>query len=226
MINQIKEKLFSLQDNEYKEFNAKLIPNINPQKIIGVRIPVLRKLAKELRTEDNIGEFLKTLPHEFFEENMLHILLLNEIAGCEECVEMIDRFLPFVDNWAVCDSIKPKAFKKNTDKLISDIEKWLCSKDIYAVRFGIGCLMTYYLDSEFKNIYLEKVSKIKSKEYYINMMIAWYFATALAKQWDSAVTYIEQNKLPKWVHNKTIQKAVESYRITQDKKEYLKRLKI
>lgn len=226
MENIIREKLLSLQDEKYKAFTAKLIPNISADKIIGVRTPIIRNLAKELKTNENIAKFLNSLPHKFQEENILHAFLINQMSSFENCVEELNCLLPYVDNWAVCDGIRPKTFKKNTDKLMLYIEKWLCSSDTYTIRFGIECLMTYYLDSEFQDKFLKKVSEVKSDEYYINMMIAWYFATALAKQWDSAVKYIEQCKLPKWVHNKTIQKAIESYRISDKRKSYLKTLKI
>lgn len=221
----ITKELFKLQDIKYKEFHQRLIPNINPDTVIGVRTPMLREFAKQIKGSAEAEKFLKDLPHSYYEENNLHGFLIGQIKDYDECIEEVKKFLPYVDNWATCDSMRPKCFKKNTGYLLEEIENWLASKDTYAVRFGIEMLMTFYLDDEFNAKYLEKVALVKSEEYYINMMIAWYFATALAKQWESAVLYIEENRLSKWVHNKTIQKAVESYRITDEQKEYLKKLK-
>lgn len=215
----IKEELLKLKDEKYKEFHAKLMPTINPDTIIGIRVPVLRAFSKTIQdTED----FFSHLPHEYFEENNLHGFLIEKISDFDECIKELEKFLPYVDNWATCDMMRPKVFKKNTDKLVLKIKEWLKSEHTYTVRFGIEMLMVYFLDEKFDEKYLEWVSKIKSDEYYINMMIAWYFATALAKQYETAVKYIEKNKLPLWVHNKTIQKAVESYRISNDVKDYLK----
>lgn len=215
----IKEELLKLKDEKYKEFHAKLMPTINPDTIIGIRVPVLRAFSKTIQdTED----FFSHLPHEYFEENNLHGFLIEKISDFDECIKELEKFLPYVDNWATCDMMRPKVFKKNTDKLVLKIKEWLKSEHTYTVRFGIEMLMVYFLDEKFDEKYLEWVSKIKSDEYYINMMIAWYFATALAKQYETAAKYIEKNKLPLWVHNKTIQKAVESYRISNDVKDYLK----
>lgn len=225
MRDRILRKLFSLKDNKYKSFSAKLIPNISPDSIIGVRAPLLRAFAKEIENDDNIVEYLNSLPHEFHEENILHAFIINEIKDFNECVHELDRFLPYVNNWAVCDSIRPKVFKKNTDLLCAEIYRWINSQKTYTVRFGIECLMTYFLDDFFNEKYLKTVSEIHSGEYYINMMSAWYFATALAKQWESTMPYLKNNILPEWVHNKTIQKATESYRITDEQKTYLKTLK-
>lgn len=221
----ITNKLFELQDKEYGEFQAKLTPGIDKSQIIGVRVPILRKLAKEYIKDEESQEFLNTLPHEYYDENMLHGLLISEIKDYEKCIELIDEFLPYVDNWAVCDIMSPKVFKKNKEKLIIKIKEWIKSEHTYTCRFGVEMIMSHYLDEDFKEEYIEMVSEIHSEEYYVQMVIAWLFATALAKQWDSTIPYIENQKLDKWVHNKTIQKARESYRITDEQKEYLKGLK-
>ena len=224
MIN-IKDELFKLQDEKYRDMQIKIIPTINPKTIIGVRTPELRKLAKIL-VKENCSYFLNVLPHTYFDENQLHAFIISEIRDYDECIKYVDEFLPFVDNWATCDQMSPKVFKKHTDDLLCHIKVWLKSKKTYTIRFGISMLMEYYLGDLFKVEYLEMVSKIRSDEYYVNMMRAWYFATALAKQYDSAITYIENNKLDKWTHNKTIQKSIESYRIKSEQKEYLRSLKI
>ncbi|MBR5369842.1 MAG: DNA alkylation repair protein [Bacilli bacterium] len=223
-MKEIEKILFKLQDKKYQEMQYKIIPNIDNSTIIGVRTPELRKLAKEMLKED-YKSFLEELPHKYFDENQLHAFIISEIKDFNECINYVNRFLPYIDNWATCDQLSPKVFKKNTDKLVNEIKVWIKSKETYTIRFGIGTLMQYYLDDDFKEEYLQLVSKIKSNEYYVNMMIAWYFATALAKQYDSTIKYIESNKLDKWVHNKTIQKSIESYRITDKQKEYLRSLK-
>ena len=217
------EKLFRLQDKKYQELQYRTIPNI--ENIIGVRTPELRKLAKELVKENNYKSFLEELPHKYFDENQLHGFIISEIKDYDECINYTNKFLPYIDNWATCDQMSPKVFKKNKDKLLKEIKVWIKSKDTYTIRFGIGMLMSYFLDEDFDKKYLEIVSKVKSKEYYVNMMIAWFFATSLAKQYKDTITYIEDNKLDIWVHNKTIQKAIESYRITNEQKEYLRGLK-
>ena len=222
----ITDKLFELKDDKYADFSSKLTPNIDRISIIGVRVPDVRKLAKEYIKDEESKVFLNSLPHKYFDENMLHGLLISEIKDYEECIIKIEKFLPFVDNWAVCDIMSPKIFSKNTDKLIDKIKEWLKSNKVYTCRFGIGMLLKYYLDDNFKSEYLKLVSNIKSEEYYINMMKSWFFATSLCKQWDDTIKYLEENKLDKWVHNKTIQKAIESYRITNEQKEYLKSLKL
>ena len=221
----IEEKLFELQDKKYQEMQFKIIPNIDSKTIIGVRTPDLRNLAKEL-IKDDYSAFLNNLPHKYFDENQLHAFIISEIKDYDECIKYINSFLPYVDNWATCDQMSPKIFKKHTDKLLNEIKNWLKSKETYTIRFGIGMLMQYFLDSKFKEEYLEWVSSIKSEEYYVRMMIAWYFATALAKQYESALPYIENKKLDIWSHNKAIQKSIESYRVTDEHKEYLKALKI
>ena len=223
-MSSIKDKLFKLQDKEYKFFQEKIISTVNPDTIIGVRTPELRKLAK-IHIKEDYTSFLKELPHKYFDENQLHAFIISEIKNYDECILHINNFLPYIDNWATCDQLSPKIFKKNTDKLLDHIKLWIKSKEPYIIRFGVGMLMQYYLDDNFNEEYLKMVSKIKSNEYYVNMMIAWYFATALAKQYKSTINYIENKKLDIWIHNKTIQKAVDSYRITEEQKEYLKSLK-
>ena len=224
-MNDINKKLFELQDKKYRDLQIKLIPNVDSNSIIGVRTPEIRKYAKELIKTD-YKSFLKELPHKYFDENQLHAFIISEIKDYDECIEYINLFLPYIDNWATCDQLSPKIFKKNLDKLLNQIKIWLNSNNTYTIRFGIGILMQYYLDENFNPIYLKWVSDIKSEEYYVNMMKAWYFATALAKQYDKTISYIENKKLDTWTHNKTIQKAIESYRITNEHKEYLKTLKI
>ena len=224
MKNIIKE-LYKMQDEKYRDIQVKIIPNIDSNSIIGVRTPELRSFAKKLIKEDNYKEFLEELPHKYFEENQLHSFIISEIKDYDICISYINKFLPYINNWATCDQLSPKVFKKNKEKLIKEIKVWIKSKETYTIRFGIGMLMSYFLDEDFNESYLEIISKIKSKEYYINMMIAWYYATALAKQYDSTIKYLENNKLDIWVHNKTIQKAIESYRITDNQKEYLRSLK-
>lgn len=222
----MKDKLLKLQDIKYKSFQERLIPNIDKSVIIGIKIPVLRKLAKEMIKDESYIEFLDNLPHVYLEENLLHAILVSELKDYDQCIFRLNLFLPYVDNWEVCDIISPKVFKKNNIKLIDEIKEWLNSKDEYIIRFGIEILMMYYLDDNFDISYHDLVSKIRSSDYYVNMMIAWYFATALAKKWDISIKYIEENKLDKWTHNKTIQKAIESYRITKEQKEYLRQLRI
>ena len=220
------ELLFKYQDLKYKDFQSKLLPTVSPEKIIGVRTPVIRKIAKEISGSKKASNLLNQLSHKYYEENNLHAFLLESIKDFDLCVKEVNRFLPNVDNWATCDGMRPKCFAKNTDKLLLEVKNWLKSDHTYTVRYAIGMLMAHYLDAGFDESYLKMVSSVKSDEYYVNMMIAWYFATALAKQWESAVVYIEQKRLPVWVHNKTIQKAVESYRITDEQKIYLRKFKI
>lgn len=222
----IQEKLFALQDKKYKDFSSKLIPNVNPDNVIGCRTPDLRKLAKEISDTEEANDFLNALPHQYIEENNLHGMLIERMKDFDVLIAYLDKFLPYVDNWATCDIVTPKIFKKNTQKLLPKIQEWISSDKTYTIRFGVEMLMSFYLNEEFKEEYLEWVSKIKSEEYYVKMMVAWYFATALAKQYDSAVKFIQENKLEVWTHNKAIQKSVESYRITAEQKEYLKSLKI
>ena len=222
----IEKDLLQMQDEKYRDFQVKLFPTIDANTIIGVRTPNLRKYAKELIKSNNYRSFLEELPHKYFDENQLHAFLLSEIKDFDECVILVNKFLPYVDNWATCDQMSPKIFKKYYDKLLIEIKNWLNSKETYTIRFGIGMLMQHFLDDDFKVEYLRMVSKIKSKEYYVNMMRAWFFATALAKQYEKTIPFIENHKLDTWTHNKTIQKAIESYRITDEQKEYLRSLKI
>ncbi len=224
--DKIREDLFEFQDLEYRDFHSKLIPEIDKETIIGVRTPQLRKYAKELMKDPDSHIFLEQLPHKYYDENNLHGFLVEQIKDYNRCIEATDRFLPYVDNWATCDLMSPKIFAKNTDKLIVDIRRWISSDKIYAVRYGIEMLMKFYLDEHFEEQYPEMVISIHSEEYYINMMIAWYFATALAKQYKSIVPYIENQRLSVWNHNKTIQKACESRRISDEQKQYLRSLKI
>lgn len=221
----ISDELFKLQDKKYRDLQIKIIPTVDSDSIIGVRTPELRKFAKELIISDNYLSFLDELPHKYFDENQLHSFIISEIKSYDDCISYVNRFLPYVDNWATCDQMSPKVFKKNRDKLLEQIKVWIKSKKIYTIRFGIGMLMQHYLDDDFKKEFLELVSNIRSDEYYVNMMIAWYFATALAKQYESTISYIENQKLDKWTHNKAIQKAIESYRIKPEKKEYLRSFK-
>ena len=223
--DEITTKLFSLQDTAYRDFQVKLIPGMDAQKEIGVRTPELRKLAKELAKREDIREFLNDLPHQYFDENQLHAFILSGEKDFEKCMEDLEQFLPYVDNWATCDQTSPKVFRKHRKELLDAIRRWIESDHPYTVRFAIKMLMEHFLDEDFDPAYPEMVAEVRSEEYYIRMMIAWYFATALAKQYDAAVPYLEQGKLDVWTHNKTIQKAVESYRITDKQKEYLKSLK-
>ncbi len=226
MIEFIRNKLFELQDIKYRDFCSKLLPTVKRETIIGIKTPQLRILAKELYIHPDINEFLNDLPHKYYEENNLHAFLIEQIRDYDLCMLKLNCFLPYIDNWGTCDSLRPKVFKNNTQKLIKEIRKWVSSKETYTVRFGIEMLMCFYLDENFILEYVEMVSKIKSNEYYINMMIAWYFATALAKQYDKVIPYFEMKKLQQWTHNKAIQKARESFRITKKQKEYLNTLKI
>lgn len=222
----ITKKLFQLQDIKYQDFQAKLIPTISADNFIGVRTPDLRKYAKELIYNDNYSSFLKELPHTYFDENQLHAFLLSEIKNFDACITYINQFLPYVDNWATCDQMSPRIFKKNHSELLFYIKRWIKSSDTYTIRFGIRMLMNHFLDDDFQEEYLNMVCQIHSSEYYVNMMVAWYFATALAKQYEATIPYLVNKKLDSWIHNKTIQKAIESYRITPDEKKYLKKLKL
>ncbi len=222
---EIRARLFSLQDTAYRDFQVKLIPGMDAQKEIGVRTPELRKLAKELAKREDIREFLNDLPHQYFDENQLHAFILSGEKDFEKCMEDLERFLPYVDNWATCDQTSPKVFRKHRKELLDAIRRWIESDHPYTVRFAIKMLMEHFLDEDFDPAYPEMVAEVRSEEYYIRMMIAWYFATALAKQYEAVLPYLEQKKLDVWTHNKTIQKAVESYRITEEQKIYLKSLK-
>ena len=224
-IEEIRKELYRLQDVKFREFQSKLIPAVNPDAVIGVRTPELRKYAKSLVKQENIHQYLKDLPHRYFDENQLHAFIISEIKDYDLCMGELIPFLPYVDNWATCDQLSPKVFKKHRKELLEQIKTWIQSEKTYTKRFGIGMLMQHYLDEDFDPAYPEMVSCIKSEEYYVNMMIAWYFATALAKQYDSVLPYIADQKLNTWTHNKAIQKAIESYRITPEQKMYLRSLK-
>ena len=223
--DEIRSELFKLQDLDYRDLQVKIIPTADKESIIGVRTPALRTMAKALSGREDISLFLNDLPHRYFDENQLHAFILSVMKNAEDCIRLVDGFLPYVDNWATCDQMSPKVFKKNKDLLLKYVNEWIKSDHTYVKRFAIGMLMEHFLDEDFKTSYLTKVSKIRSDEYYVNMMTAWYFATALAKQYEDTLPYIEKQKLDIWTHNKAIQKAVESYRITPEQKEYLKTLK-
>ena len=220
-----KEELFNLQDEKYRDFQAKLIPTVSPDTVIGVRTPALRKYASQLVKHEDVQEFLDVLPHSFFDEYQLHAFIVSAMRDYDRCMEEVIRFLPYVDNWATCDQMSPKVFKKHRQELIPHIKEWIASDATYTIRFGVGMLMEHFLDEDFDPKYPELVADLRSEEYYVNMMIAWYFATALAKQYDAVLPYIENRRLDTWTHNKAIQKSVESYRITPEQKEYLKSLK-
>ena len=223
---EIRQRLFELQDVSYRDFQVKLIPTVETESMIGVRTPALRKLAREYGKREDIGEFLQDLPHRYFDENQLHAFIISGIKDFETCIMYVEKFLPYVDNWATCDQMSPTVFKKKRQELLPYIREWVKSDRTYTVRFGIGMLMQHYLDEDFDPSYPAMVAGIKSEEYYISMMIAWYYATALAKQYDTVLPYIEEKRLDSQTHNRAIQKAVESYRITQEQKAYLKTLKI
>ena len=222
---EIQDYLFTLQDTKYRDFSAGLNPDIGKETVIGVRTPALRAYAKELLKSGGYEDFLKELPHRYFDENQLHAFLISGMKDYDTAMEELCKFLPYVDNWATCDQMSPKIFKKHRKELLSQIKIWLKSKETYTIRFAVGMLMEHFLDEDFDPKYLNMVAKLRSGEYYVNMMIAWYFATALAKQYDAAIPYIEEQKLDTRTHNKTIQKAVESYRITDEQKAYLRSLK-
>lgn len=224
--DEIRNELFKMQDIEYRDFNSKLIPTVKKEDMIGIRTPELRKYAKKLIKSEEMEEFLHSLPHKYFDENQLHAFIISEIKDFKICMDELINFLPYLDNWATCDQISPKIFKKYRNDLLPHIYEWLKSDKTYTVRFGIGMLMEHFLDEDFKSEYPEMVAAVRSEEYYINMMTAWYFATALAKQYESILPFIEGNKLDTWTHNKTIQKAIESNRISAEQKNYLKGLKI
>ena len=222
---EIRKQLQELKDEKYKSFNHSLIPGVDDE-FIGVRTPELKALAKKLSKEKDIQDFLDDLPHHVFEENQLHAFIINEIKDYTEAMNETEKFLPYVNNWATCDQLSPKAFKKDLKDLLKKCKKWIASKETYTIRFGVGMLMRYFLDEEFDDAYPKLVAKIHSDEYYVKMMVAWYFATALAKQYDSVIGYLEDKKLYPWVHNKTISKAIESYRVSDEHKDYLKTLRI
>ena len=223
--DEIRTALFRLEDPEYREFQSRLIPTAGAETFIGVRTPELRKMAKQLARQSDIGQFLAELPHRYFDENQLHAFLLSEMKEYETCLEAVDRFLPYVNNWATCDQMSPKVFRKHRQELPAPVRKWIGSGKTYTVRFAIRMLMDHFLDGDFDPAYPEMVAAVRSEEYYIRMMAAWYFATALAKQYDAVIPYIEEGRLDEWTRRKTIQKAVESYRIPPERKAYLKTLR-
>lgn len=225
-INEIREELFKNQDIKYRDFQSGLLPTVEPQTIIGVRTPILRAFAKKLYKENGCSEFLNDLPHKYFDENQLHAFLISEMKDFDACIKELNRFLPFVDNWATCDQMSPKIFKKHKEHLLAQTKNWLSSEKTYTVRFAVGMLMQYFLDEDFDLEYPKIISKIRSEEYYVNMMIAWYFATALAKQYEYVLPFLENKSLDKQTHNKAIRKALESYRISDERKSYLRTLKI
>jgi 3-methyladenine DNA glycosylase AlkD len=224
--DEIRDELFRLQDKKYRDFQGKLIPTVDPDSVIGVRTPELRAYAKQLVKRDDIDEFLSDLPHKYFDENQLQAFVISLIKDYDTCMERLCEFLPFVDNWATCDQMSPKVFKKHKSELLDKIREWLDSDATYTVRFAVGMLMEHFLDDDFDISYPETVAAVRSEEYYINMMVAWYFATALAKQYDAVLPFIEGKKLDTWTHNKAIQKSIESNRISPERKEYLRGLKI
>ena len=221
----LQKQLFELQDLKYRDFHAKLLPGIDKETIIGIRTPILRKFAKDFEKSAKKDAFLQELPHVYYEENNLHMMLIAMIKDFNLCLDETKRFVPYINNWATCDLPQPKCFGAHKKELLQEVHKWIASDETYTIRYGIGTLMRFYLDDDFDPSYVTLVAQVRSEEYYVNMMIAWYLATALAKQWESVIPYLEQRKLPEWVHRKTIQKAVESYRITPEQKVYLKSLR-
>ena len=220
------KKLYSLQDMKYRDMQIRIIPSINPESVIGVRTPELKRMATDVLKAGDYQEFLNELPHKYFEENQLQAFIISGIKDLNECMEELEKFLPYVDNWATCDQMSPKIFRKHRKELLTHIKKWIKAEKTYTVRFGVGMLMEHFLDEEFDPEYPAMVAEIRSEEYYVNMMIAWYFATALAKQYESVLPYLEQKRLDDWTHNKAIQKSLESRRITEEQKIYLKSLKL
>lgn len=223
---EILERLTALQDTDYRDFQSALIPTVDKSCFIGVRTPPLRQLAKELSRREDIGDFLAILPHRYFDENQLHAFLLSEMKDYAACIAAVDTFLPYVDNWATCDQLSPKVFRRHKTELLTAIDRWLTDDHPYTVRFAIGMLMQHYLDDSFTEALAEKVCAVRSEEYYVRMMAAWYFATALAKQYDRVLPFLEQRRLDVWTHNKTIQKAIESRRLSPEQKTALRALRL
>lgn len=221
-MEEIQKHLFELQDMAYRDFHSRLMPDIDKETIIGIRVPELRKYVKSIAGTELSEKFIKELPHHYYEENNLHMMLITRIKDYDKCLSEVERFLPYIDNWATCDFPAPKCFENHKEELLPVIKRWIASGETYTIRYGIGMLMRLYLDADFDPEYVKLVAEVKSDEYYVNMMIAWYMATALAKQWDAVIPYIEEHRMSDWVHRKTIQKAVESYRITDEQKRYLK----
>ena len=222
----VQAQLLALQHENYQAFQQKLLPNIAPNTIIGIRTPALRKFAKEFSKTPEAAEFLQILPHKYYEENNLHGFLIETMKDCDQVIAALDIFLPYVDNWATCDQMRPKVFARHLPELREQIKVWMSSSYTYTIRFSIEMLMSFFLDREFQPEYLDWVAGVRSEEYYVNMMIAWFFATALAKQYDAALPYLQECRLAPWTHNKAIQKAVESYRISDEQKVYLRSLKV
>ena len=225
-VSEIRQELFANRDEKYGSFQAKLLPTIDPNSVIGVRTPILRTFAKILYNQNDFSSFVNDLPHTYFDENQLHAFLISQIKDFDLCIEETNRFLPFVDNWATCDQMSPKIFQKHKKELLDQIKIWISSNKTYTVRFAIGMLMKYFLDEDFSLDYPKMILSVRAEDYYVKMMIAWYFATALAKQYDLILPFFENKKLDKWTHNKAIQKAFESYRISNDRKQYLRTLKV
>ena len=221
----VRERLFALAEPGYREFTAKLVPTVPPDSILGVRSPALRALAKELHGTETAAAFLGELPHRFHEENLLHGFLIERIRDYDECAAALDAFLPFVDNWAVCDCMNPPCLRKKPERLLADTRRRLDSGALYTRRFALRMLMAHFLDGEFRPEVLEWAAQIETEEYYLRMMQAWFFATALAKRWDETLPYIEEHRLEPWTHNKAIQKALESFRVSEERKAYLRTLK-
>ena len=225
IISEIREELLTCTEIKYKEFQGSLIPTVDADKVLGIRTPALRKMAKKYYSHEQKDVFLGDLPHEYFEENQLHAFIISLERDFGVCIAEVERFLPYVDNWATSDQLLPKVFKKSPERLLPYIDIWIASGETYKIRFAIGLLMQHFLNEKFEVKYLEKVAEIRSQEYYVNKMIAWYFATALAKQYEATLPFIENKRLDKWTHNKTIQKAIESYRIMPEQKVFLRTLK-
>ena len=219
------ERLSACRDEEYRDFQSKLVPNIPKETVLGVRTPDMRKIAKEIKGTEDAEVFLAQLPHRYYEENLVHFFLIAEIRDFDECVKAVESFLPYVDCWPVCDQSSPKVFARNHERLLPFIKKWIGSEHVYTARFGIRMLMNEFLGEDFRPEYLEWVAAVKGEDYYVKMMVAWYFATALAKRYDESVVYVEERRLEPWTHKKAIQKALESYRVSDEHKEYLKTLR-
>lgn len=217
--------LFALADPDYAAFQAKLTPTVSAEKFLGVRMPALRRFAAQYGKTEDAARFLGTLPHDYQDENLLHAILLGNLRDFERCLHAVDAFLPYVDNWAVCDSLRPACFKRHREELLPHIRHWIASPTLYTCRFGIEMLMLHFLDETFDPSLLELPAAVESEEYYVRMMVAWFFASALTKQWDAALPYITQRRLPEWTHRKAIQKACESYLISTERKTLLKKLR-
>jgi 3-methyladenine DNA glycosylase AlkD len=220
------EALFLNQDLKYRDFHSSLVPNVDKDRFIGVRTPILRSIAKDMIKDGSYKEFINDLPHYYYEENTLHSCILSLYKDLDELLIELDKFLPYIDNWATCDLLRPKAFEKDHDRILDKVKEWIHTKDVYSIRFGIVTLLSFYLDDYFSDEINDMVLNINSSEYYINMAIAWYFSYALIKQYDRSINIFKEKKLDKWVHNKSIQKACDSYRISDDRKNYLRSLKI